>query len=191
MLNSLEVLRALILGESPKLIAARLNAESADFTARAAYARFSPQLNLQFNHTRRGWVSATPFKVTDITMLQALLPIYQPGEFGDLARDHSLTRQNSYGALDLERRVVAEASTAFAQRRASILQVAQAEARVRKLTRAVQGRQTELRLGSMTIVDTLNTVAELADAPVAKINLEFARDRATYALAAVINRLRV
>ncbi|GJE39611.1 TolC family protein [Methylobacterium persicinum] len=190
--KSLDELRAVLLGESPRLIAARLDAESADYLAKAAYARFSPQLNLQFNHTRRGWVSNTPYKVVDTTtMLQAVVPLYQPGEFGDLARDQALARQKSYETLDLERRVVAEATVAFTQRRSSLQQVAQASERVRKLIRAVQGRQMELRLGTMTILDTLNTVGELADARIAKINLEYSRDRATYALAAAMNRLRV
>lgn len=190
--KSLDELRAALLGESPKLIAARLDAEAADYNAKAAYARFSPQLNLQFNHTRRGWVSNTPYKTTDTTtMLQAVVPIYQPGEFGDLARDQALARQKNYQTLDLERRVVAEATVAFTQRRSSLRQVAQANERVQKLVRAIQGRQMELRLGTMTLVDVLNTVSELAEARVAKINLEYSRDRATYALAAAMNRLRV
>ncbi len=175
--KSLDELRAALLGESPKLIAARLDAEAANYNAKASYARLSPQLNLQFNHSKRGWVSNTPYKVTDTTtMLQAVVPIYQPGEFGEIARDRALARQKSYETLDLERRVVAEATVAFTRRRSSMKQVAQANDRVRKLVRAVQGRQMELRLGTMTIVDILNTVSELADAQVAKINLEYSRD---------------
>lgn len=187
-----EELRGILLGNNPKLIAARLNADSAAFTARAAYAQFSPQLNLVFTQSRRGVVSNTPYHVKDTTtLLQALIPIYQPGSFSNLSREHAWARQKDYEALDLERALLAQVTAAFHQRCSTIQQVGQAEQRVRKIARAVQGRQMELRLGAMTTVDVLNTVAELAEARIAKINLEFARDRATYALAAAMNRLRV
>ncbi|GJE19363.1 TolC family protein [Methylobacterium marchantiae] len=189
--SSLGELRGILVRANPTLVAARLDAESAAFTAKASYAQFLPQLSLEVTHGRRGPVSLTPYRVQDTsTMLQALIPIYQPGEFGNVAREHAIARQKSYVAQDLENTLIAQATAAFKQRRSTIEQVGQAEQRVRKITRAVQGRQMELRLGSMTVVDILNTVAELAEARVAKINLEFARDRATYALAAVVNRLR-
>ncbi|GEO98957.1 TolC family protein [Methylobacterium haplocladii] len=189
--NSLEELRAVLLGANPKLIAARFDAEAAGSLAKAAYAQFLPQLNLAVTHGDRGPASLTPYKVVETsTMLQALIPIYQPGEFGNLAREHAIARQKRYESQDLELVLVAQATAAFIQRRSTIVQVGQAEQRVRKITRAVQGRQMELQVGSMTVVDVLNTVAELAEARIAKINLEFARDRATYALAAVMNRLR-
>ncbi|MFY9290274.1 MAG: TolC family protein [Methylorubrum rhodinum] len=189
--NSAEELRGILLDSNGRLAAARLSADAAAYTARAAYSQFSPQLNLVFTHARRGIVSNTPYKVQDTTtLLQALIPIYQPGAFSNLSREHAVARQKDYEALDLERALLAQATAAFHQRRSTIQQVAQAEQRVRKIARAVQGRQMELRLGSMTTVDVLNTVAELAEARIAKINLEFARDRATYALAAAMNRLR-
>ena len=189
--NSLDELRDILVAANPTLIAARLDATSADYLARAAYAQFLPQVSLEVTHGRRGPASITPYRVLETsTMLQTLIPIYQPGEFGNVALQHAAARQKSYVAQDLENTLIAQATSAFKQRRSTIVQVAQADQRVRKISLAVRGRQMELQIGSMTVVDVLNTVAELADARVAKINLEFARDRATYALAAVMNRLR-
>ena len=189
--GSLDELQAILLRANPTLLAARLDAESSDYLAKASYAQFLPQVNLTFAHGRRGPVSVTPFRVRETsTMVQAIIPIYQPGEFGNVALAHANARQKQYESLDLERTLVAKATVAFKQRRSFLTQVAQAEQRVRRISRAVEARTIELGIGSMTIVDVLNTVNELAEARIAKINLEFARDQATYSLAAVINRLR-
>lgn len=188
---TLDELRAILLKANPTLNAARLDAESADYLAKASYAQFLPQVNLTVTHGRRGPVSLTPYRTRETsTMVQAIIPIYQPGEFGTVALAHADARRKHYESLDLERTLVARATVAFRQRRSFLAQVGQAEQRVRRISRAVEARTIELRIGSMTTVDVLNTVAELAEARIAKINLEFARDQATYSLAAVMNRLR-
>lgn len=190
--RSLDELRSTLLQTNPRLLAARLNADSAASSAKVAYARFAPQLNFVFAHTRQGAVSNYPYKVRDTSaMLQARIPIYDPGEFADVARGHALADQRSFESLDLERTVLTQASTAFVQRTSLIVQTKLAAKRVRRIEDAVLGRKMELRLGSMTIVDLLNTLAELTEANVAKINIEFERDRITYSLASAMNRLRV
>lgn len=175
---------------NPKIIATRLLAESARYSASSAYAAFLPQANLVVTHGETGANSPTYFKTKDTTVsAQIKVPLYTPGEFAGVSKSSAAAQQKFYESLDMERAVVASARTAFARYRSLTTQVGQARRRVAQLSRAVESLRKEQAIGMRTTVDVLNTIDERGEATVTLARLEFERDHAAYTLGAAMNRL--
>jgi outer membrane protein TolC len=177
-------------GDNPQLIAARIDAKAAKFTAEAAKSEVLPTVNLVASHSQANGTSALTPRVTDTTIkLQLRIPLYQPGAYSHIAEASALARQKTYDVIDAQMKTVASADQLFVTRQSLIRQSNEAAARVNAMRRAVNGYRIEQDAGYRTIVDVLNALSELAEAQVFEAQIAFTRDKSTYMIAAALARL--
>ncbi len=180
----------LVRGNNPRLVASRLDAEAAGYLAEAAKGALMPQVALQFSHGRRLDITETLKSVHEtVTRVQARIPLYEPGAFPKIAEASAFARQKWYDTEDAVRQTVTAARAAFARRAAIQSQVASLAARTAAMRSAVRGFEIERGAGFRTILDELNTRAELAQAEILLATGECERERLAFALAALTGRL--
>jgi outer membrane protein len=188
--DTADSLRQATLAQSPKIRAAQLGAEAAEYLAKTAYAPLLPQLNLIASRTDQTNLSQIQNRIRDTSVrLQLLIPIYEPGAFSGVSAAKALATRKRFESLDLERQLVAANQALFQARRATTAQIAQARQRASEIKRVVDGYKVERDAGLRTVIDVLNVQAEWTEARVAQVNLEYERDRLTYTIAATLGRL--
>jgi outer membrane protein TolC len=135
-------------------------------------------------------VSQLEKTLTDTTiMMQVKFPFYDPGAYAHVNEASALARQKNYETLDGERQAVADAKILFQSYQGTLAEIVQLEKRISALRHTVAGFRTEQLIGVRTVVDVLNTRGELTEATIAKINLEFNRDKEAFTLVAALARL--
>ena len=180
----------LVRSGNPRLVAAGLDAQAAQYLADAAKGALLPQVGFQFTHGRQTDVTATLHSITDTTAkIQIKIPLYVPGSIPRIAEASAFAQQKSFEADDAVSRIVTAARIAFRRRAAAAAQTADLARRVGALRAAVRGYEIERGAGFRTILDELNGRAELAQAEVLLAASEAERDRLAFVLAAATGQL--
>jgi outer membrane protein TolC len=183
-------LRACLLQSNPRIRAARLDATAAGYLAKSQVSDLLPQVNLVALHGRQSNISEALQSATNSTIkVQVRVPIYEPGTFAKIGESNAIARQKSWDALDSEKQSTAAITSLFYTRLSTLTQIGRATARVGAMQKAVKGYQIEQSAGFRTIIDILNARNELTEAQVARVALEFNRDKLTFTLAAALARL--
>lgn len=179
-----------LLQQNPRLRAGRLEVEAARSVANAAKAAFLPQANLVASMSEQRNVSPLVNKLRDSTVkLQVRVPLFEPGAFPQAEEASAQARQKDYEYRDNTRKAVADALALLNSYKSMSGQSAMVAKRVANLQRVIASYRIEQNIGVRTIVDVLNARAELTDAMIQKVTLEFDRSRQGMSLVAALGRL--
>jgi outer membrane protein TolC len=186
----IEEFKRCLVENNPKLIAAQLDARAAGYSAKSALSEVLPKVNLVASYMRQSNISDAVNNATDSTVkVQLRVPLYEPGALPGISETAAIARQKNWEAADYQRQGVASASALYFRRLSIMTQIKSAGDRIKSMQQAVDAIATEQSTGSKTVIDTLNARSELAEAQIAKVNMEFVRDSETFTLAASLGRL--
>ena len=181
--------RALALRNHPDMLAAQRNVTIAEMNVEMALLAMKPTLSASGSATDTRIPGGTD---TTNTQLGITLsgPIYQGGRLSALYRKAQAQRDAARAGLHLTRASIEQGvSNAWAGLAVAAASIEASQRQIRAATVALRGTREELKLGTRTMLDVLNTEQDLLNARNAAIRAEADQFLASYQLLAAMGLL--
>ncbi len=179
----------------PSVLASQYNVDVAQLAVKIAEGELLPTVSLTGNANRNWTNNVNGSNVSGATNSasitgQVSIPIYQGGVVHSKVRQAKETLGQRRIQLDLARdQVRSNVISSWSLLQASIPQIAAAQAQVKASQLATRGVIEEQKVGQRTLLDVLNSQAELIDARIALVQAQRTRIVASFRVASAIGNL--
>ncbi len=187
--RTIDEARALALRRHPDMRVSQRNVTIAEMNVEMALMAMKPTLSTTGSATRTHIPGGTPSTTTQLGITLSG-PIYQGGRYSALYRQAIAQRDAARAGLHLTRATVEQnVSNAWARLAVAAASIEASERQIRAATVALRGTREELKLGTRTMLDVLNTEQDLLDARESAIAAQADQYLAAYELLSAMGLL--
>lgn len=179
------------INNNPSLNAARERVRAAQFSKRAAYGNFSPNLNIEGNFFRRYDQGAITSNVDEYQIVARLrIPLFSQGSnIANLRSTSSETAQQIARQNSEKLSIVELVSRNWGEINAAKRRQAAAKKAIEAAELSVHGLKVEFDAGKRTVIDVLDGQRDLVDTKISLSQADFDLRIANYELAAAMGQL--
>ena len=160
------------LDNNPKLLAAAYNADAADYTSKATFGKYLPQINL--NGEYRKDFSHTPGENPNSWSIgvKLTMPLVDLSTVAEISESKSRAQAAYYRSLDTRRQIELQTNTLWQEHVSNNKRVKLANNKVRALKRVVRSRLAQFNQGLIAIDPVLEQKRLLALAEMSAIQIK-------------------